>query len=59
MVAGELIVVRGDFEIKRWKLQKNGLSTDVDKPVSNSNLNYDFRLRTSGDRVRGEQGVRA
>lgn len=55
--AGELIIVFGDFDMNRWKLRKNGLSTDVDKAVSNSNLNNDFRLRTSGAKVRAEQGV--
>jgi hypothetical protein len=57
-VAGELIIVFGDFGTNRWKLRKNGLSTDVDKPVSNSNLNHDFRLRTDGAAVRFEQGVK-
>jgi hypothetical protein len=56
--AGELIVAFGGFDTEPWKLQKNGLSTDVDKPVSNSNLNHDFRLRAAGVKVRGEQGVR-
>jgi hypothetical protein len=58
IAAGELIIVFGDFDMNRWKLRKNGLSTDVDKAVSNSNLNHDFRLRTGGARVRAEQGVK-
>jgi len=41
---GELIVGLPGFASDRWKLRKCALSTDVDKAVSNSNLNYDFRF---------------
>ncbi len=33
-------------------LRKCGLSTDVDKPVSNSHLNYHFRIRAGRGRAR-------
>jgi hypothetical protein len=56
---GELIVGYRNFASDRWKLRNCGLSTDVDKPVSNSNLNHDFRLPALGDnRVRRKQGVK-
>jgi hypothetical protein len=39
-------------------LRKKGLSTDVDKPVSNSKLNHDLQLRAYGIGSAKEQGVR-
>jgi hypothetical protein len=57
-VAGELIIVFSDLDRVRWKLRKRGLSTDVDKPVSNSKLNHDLQLRAYGIGSAKEQGVR-
>ncbi len=55
--SGELINGLRKFASDRWKLRKCDLSTDVDKAVSNSNLNHDFRLPTLGDRAR-RKGVK-
>ena len=52
--SGELIVDLRNSVSDRWKLRNFGLSTDVDKAVRNSNLNYDFRLPALGDKVRRE-----
>lgn len=52
--SGELIVDLRNSVSDRWKLRNFGLSTDVDKAVRNSNLNYDFRLPTLGDKIRRE-----
>src|ERR1019366_5007133 len=46
--SGELIIGLRNFASDRWKLRKYDLSTDVDKAVSNSNLNHDFRLPALG-----------
>ena len=46
---GQLIVDNGNLASDRWKLRNCGLSTDVDKPVTNSNLNHDFRLLAFGE----------
>ena len=51
---GELIIGFQNFVGDRWKLRNCGLSTDVDKTVSNSNLNHEFRLPALGDKVRRE-----
>jgi len=51
---GGLIIGLRNFASDRWKLRNCGLSTDVDKTVSNSNLNHDFRLPALGDKVRRE-----
>jgi hypothetical protein len=53
---GELIIGLGNYGSNRWKLRNCGLSTDVDKPVSNSNLNHDFRLPALFNKVRRQEG---
>ena len=54
----ELIVGFGNFASDRWKLRNCGLSTDVDKAVSNSNLNLDFRLLTIQGGVQRKEEVK-
>jgi hypothetical protein len=53
--SGELIVGFPNFASDRWKLRNCGLSTDVDKAVSNSHLNHDIRFPALRERVRREE----
>ena len=48
----ELIIGRRNSASDASKLRKCGLSTDVDKVVRNSNLNWHFRLPACGEQAR-------
>ena len=54
---GKLINDLRNFASDRWKLRNCDLSTGVDKEVSNSNLNHDFRSLASADKVQ-RKGVK-
>jgi hypothetical protein len=52
----ELIAPIKNLSTSRLGLRNCGLSTDVDKAASNSNLNHHFRIRVGRGRARRMEG---